>query len=74
MTFLYREYVAYANFLEAWAQADELAERETAAAGNRYAAYSARAKAAEVAYAYHIIIISVALFSGLFNKWIFCFD
>lgn len=53
MTFLYREYLAYANFLEAWAQTDELSERQAAAAENRYAAYSARAKAAEVAYAYH---------------------
>jgi hypothetical protein len=53
MTFLYREYLAYALFLEAWANAaDDSDQSASQVSGSRYraAAYAARVKAAELRY------------------------
>ena len=61
MTFLYREYIAYANFLESWASEDERLSRPLAAAQGHSAAYAVRAKAAEIAYVEHISTLHQAL-------------
>jgi hypothetical protein len=53
MTFLYREYLAYALFLEAWANAaDDSDQSASQVSGSRYraAAYAARVRAAELRY------------------------
>lgn len=52
MTFLYREYIAYARFLEAWAEKDDQRGQTLQAHVFRAQAYSILAKAGEVKYVY----------------------